>query len=275
MPPQGACDCHSHIFGPVDRFPYSPDRKYTPPDASIEAYAQMLATLGLTRAVIVQPSIYGVDNRATLDAIKTLGRNFRGVAVIDPDTITRAELEEMQQIGIRGVRVNQAYDTVLDMNHLHKVVEKIQPLGWHLQIFANINKIPDFAEVLGDLPVEIVIDHMGFVKASEDILAPRFQEFLTLLEQGKCWVKLSGAYRLTAKNEIPYSDVTPLAKALVAANPERCVWGTDWPHPHMDISVPNDGDLLDLLSLWVPDEQQRAKILVDNPARLYGFPKTD
>ena len=272
-PLPGACDCHAHIFGPAHRYPYSPARKYTPPDASLEEYSHMLATLGLTRAVIVQPSVYGFDNRITLDAIQALGEDFRGVAVIDPDAITRAELEEMHGIGIRGVRVNQAYDPRLDMDYLHRVVEKIHPLGWHLQLFVNINKIPNFKTKISRLPVEVVIDHMGFVATAEGLETERFQDFLALLEQGKCWVKLSGAYRISGQGDIPYSDVTPFAKALVAANPGRCVWGTDWPHPHIDIPVPNDGDLLDLLSLWVPDEKQRNKILIDNPAQLYGFPR--
>jgi len=231
----------------------------------------MLATLGLNRAVIVQPSVYGFDNRATLAAIKSGGDNFRGVAVIDPNLITRAELDRMHHIGIRGVRVNQAYDHFLDMEYLHKVVERIQPLGWHLQIFADINNIPDFKAEIADLPVEVVIDHMGFVATAKGVNNTGFRDLLSLLKQGKCWVKLSGAYRISAQDITPYSDVTPFAQALVEANPNRCVWGTDWPHPHIDTPVPNDGDLLDLLSLWVPDKNVRNTILVDNAAVLYDF----
>ncbi len=273
--PAGACDCHAHIFGPVDIYPYSDTRKYTPPDASLKAYKHMLAMLGLDRGVIVQPSVYGFDNRITLDAIKALGPNFRGVAVIDPEAITRTELEDMHAIGIRGVRVNQAYKQALNMDYLHSVVEKIQPLGWHLQIFVDINKMPDFKNEINRLPVDVVIDHMGFVATRNGISDERFKDFLALLEQGNCWVKLSGAYRITAQTNIPYSDVTPFAQALVQANRDRCVWGTDWPHPHINIPVPNDGDLLDLLSLWVPDAEIRNKILIGNPAQLYGFPRSD
>jgi len=274
LPPAGACDCHSHIFGPVVEYPYAQVRKYTPPDASLSDYSHMLATLGLTRAVIVQPSVYGFDNRATLNAIQTLGENFRGVAVIDPETISNAELDQMHAIGIRGVRVNQAYERSLNMDYLHRVVEKTRPLGWHLQLFVNINRFPDFKRELSNLPVDVVIDHMGYVATHEGLSNPRFQDLLALLSEGKCWVKLSGAYRLTAQKSIPYSDVTLFAQALVDANPERCVWGSDWPHPHIDIPVPNDGDLLDLLSTWVPNENSRHRILVDNPAELYGFPQT-
>jgi len=272
LPPTGACDCHAHIFGPAERYPYSDTRKYTPPDASLEAYSHILATLGLSRGVIVQPSVYGFDNRITLDALQALGGNFRGVAVIDPEAITNAQLDEMHDIGIRGVRVNQAYDQSLDMDYLHRVIEKIQPLSWHVQIFANINKIPNFKNEINRLPVDVVIDHMGYVATTEGLENERFQGFLALLEQEKCWVKLSGAYRITTQRDIPYSDVTPFAQALIAANPGRCVWGTDWPHPHIDIPAPNDEGLLDLLSLWVPDEKIRTGILVENPAVLYDFP---
>ncbi len=272
MPPPGACDCHSHIFAPVDLYPYARQRKYSPPQASLKAYRHMLATLGVDRAVIVQPSVYGFDNRATLDALKTGGDNFRGVAVIDPNLITRAELDRMHHIGIRGVRVNQAYDHSLDMKYLHKVVERIQPLGWHLQIFADVNNIPDFKAEIAGLPVEVVIDHMGFVATAKGVNNTGFLDLLSLLKQGKCWVKLSGAYRMSAQSRPPYADVTAFAQALVKANPYRCVWGTDWPHPHIDTPVPNDGDLLDLLSLWVPDRKVRNAILVDNPAILYDFP---
>ncbi len=271
LPPPGACDCHAHIFGPADRYPYSAQRKYTPPDASLEAYRHMLATLGLSRAIIVQPSVYGFDNRATLDAIKLAGGNFRGVAVIDPATISDNELDHMHQIGVRGVRINQAYDQTLDMDYLHKVVEKIQRLNWHLQLFVNLNRFPDFRRQLGKLPVDVVIDHMGFTGVDEGVSNSCFQDLIALLRQGKCWVKLSAAYRLSAQGVVPYSDVAPFAEALAKANPDRCVWATDWPHPHLNIPVPNDGDLLDLLSKWVPDAEARHKILVDNPAMLYGF----
>jgi len=272
VPPPGACDCHAHIFGPAAEYPYSPTRKYTPSDASIEAYQFMLATLGITRAVIVQPSVYGYDNRATLDAIKAMGANFRGVAVIDPETISHGELKQMHDIGIRGVRVNQAYDHRLDMDYLYQVVEKIQPLGWHLQLFVDINNIPDFKREIIKLPVEVVIDHMGFVATGNGVTNAAFQELLALLEQGNCWVKLSGAYRISAQDIAPYRDVPPFATALAAANPDRCVWGTDWPHPHIVKPVPNDGDLLDLLSVWVPDQITRHRILVENAAKLYDFP---
>jgi len=271
VPPPGACDCHVHIFGPVEYYPFSRTRKYTPPQASLAAYYHVMETLGLMRAVIVQPSVYGFDNRATLDAIKAAGANFRGVAVIDPDNISHDELKRMHRIGIRGVRVNQAYDATIDMDYLLKTAEKIHPLGWHLQLFASLDKFPDFKRRLSGLPVDVVIDHMGHVAVEQGIAGKSFQDLLALLKQGKTWVKLSGPYRLSRQHGVPYSHATPFARALVDANPERCLWATDWPHPHMDGPVPNDGALLDLLSVWVPDAALRTKILVDNPARLYGF----
>jgi len=272
LAPPGACDCHAHIFGPVDQFPFCHTRKYTPPEASLEAFHHLLDTLGFSRAVIVQPSVYGFDNRATLAAIKAAGGKFRGVAVIDPARISDGELDRMHHIGIRGVRINQAYDQTLNMEYLHKVVEKIQRLNWHLQLFVNLNRFADFRRQLGELPVDVVIDHMGFMGCAKGISNPHFQDLLALLGTGKCWVKLSGAYRLSAQRDVPYSDVAPFAEALVNANPDRCVWGTDWPHPHLNVPVPNDGDLLDLLSKWVPEAKIRHRILVDNPASLYDFP---
>mgnify|MGYP003627739756 CR=1 FL=1 len=275
LPPPGACDCHAHIFGPANQYPYCRKRKYTPPDASLAAYCHMLKTLGLSRGVIVQPSVYGFDNRATLDAVKAGKGNFKGVVVIDPEVISDGELDHMHHIGVRGVRINQAYDEALDMKYLHKVVERIRRLGWHLQLFVNLNRFPDFKRHLIELPVDVVIDHMGFIDVAKGLSNQQFQDLLALLETGKCWVKLSGAYRISVQTKAPYSDATPFAKALVKANPDRCVWATDWPHPHLNIPVPNDGDLLDLLSLWVPDEKLRNRILIDNPANLYGFSAID
>lgn len=270
-PPQDTCDCHYHTFGPAVDYPYAEGRHYTPPDASKQDYTHLQKTLGMSRAVVVQPSVYGFDNRVTLEAIKAGGANFRGIAVIDPDTISDAELREMDEIGVRGVRVNQAYDDHLDVDYLRKVVTKIQPLGWHIQLFVDINKFPNFKQELADLPVDLVIDHMGFVATDKGISNPRFQDLLAMLRDHKCWVKVSGAYRITAEQAPPYADVAPFAKALIEANPDRCVWGTDWPHPHIEIPMPNDGDLLDMFMSWVPDESIRHKIFVDNPAKLYGF----
>ncbi|WP_119166114.1 amidohydrolase family protein [Algihabitans albus] len=269
--PPGACDCHAHVFGPVERYPYTRHRTYTPPDAPLEAYQTMLSTLGLERAVIVQPSVYGTDNRATLDAISAGGPNFRGVVVVD-ENIDTAEMERMHEAGVRGVRINLIFKSGIEVSDVRKLAEKIKPFDWHLQLLIDVSEFSDIRRNLGDLPVEVVIDHMGHMPTSVGVGHPGFQEMLALLRDGGCWVKLSGAYRITGGSSVPYVDVIPFAQAIVEANPRQTLWATDWPHPYVNIPMPNDGDLLDLLTDWAPDADDRQRILVDNPARLYGFP---
>lgn len=268
--PAGACDCHAHVFGPESRYPYTRHRTYTPPDAPLSDYKNMLGTLGLERAVIVQPSVYGTDNRATLDAIKEGGENFRGIVVVD-DNIDTAEMERMHEIGVRGVRVNLLFKSGIEVSDVRRLADKIAPFGWHLQMLVDVSEFSDIEETLGDLPVEVVFDHMGHLPTSVGVDHPGFQEMLRLLKRGRSWAKLSGSYRITGSNDLPYEDVTPFAKAIIAANPERVVWASDWPHPYINVPMPNDGGLLDLLDFWAPDIATRNRILVDNPAKLYDF----
>ncbi len=269
-PPCGACDCHAHIFGPESHYPYTQHRTYTPPDASLSAYKNMLKTLGLERAVIVQPSVYGTDNRATLDAVKAGGDNFRGVVVVD-ENIDTAEMERMHEIGVRGVRINLLFKSGIEVSDVQRLADKIAPFGWHLQMLVDVSEFSDIEETLGDLPVEVVFDHMGHLPTSVGVNHPGFQEMLRLLKHGRSWAKLSGAYRISGNSDFPYEDVTPFAKAIIAANPERVVWASDWPHPYINVPMPNDGGLLDLLDIWTPDTATRDLILVDNPAKLYDF----
>ncbi|MFN3937422.1 MAG: amidohydrolase family protein [Gemmobacter sp.] len=269
-PPPGACDCHAHIFGPEDRYPLSRHRTYTPPLASLESYSALLDTLGLDRAVIVQPSVYGTDNRATLDAVATGGGRFRGVVVID-ENLDRREMERMHDLGVRGVRVNLLYKSGIEVSDVRRLAEKIAPFGWHLQMLVDVSEFSDIRTTLGRLPVDVVFDHMGHMPTSIGTNHPGFRDMLHLMETGRAWVKLSGAYRITAGTDLPYEDVAPFARAIVAANPERALWASDWPHPYVHIPMPNDGALLDLLEDWTPDAATRARILRDNPARLYGF----
>jgi len=268
-PPPGACDCHAHILWPQSLYPYTPNRSYTPPEASLSSYTKMLDTLGLDRAVIVHPSVYGTDNRATLDAIEKGGPNFRGVAVVDAD-IEFAELERMHQGGIRGARINLLFKGGIGMSEVQKLTQKIAPLGWHLQLLIDVSEF-DELDTLEDLPVDIVFDHMGHMPTSKGLDHPGFVQMLKMLERGHAWVKLSGAYRITSSKEFPYADTAPFARELIKTNPERLVWATDWPHPSINVSMPNDGDLLSLLADWAPDTETRNRILVDNPARLYDF----
>jgi predicted TIM-barrel fold metal-dependent hydrolase len=266
--PALSCDCHFHIFGPFDRFPMDPNRSYTSPPALVADYLAMAETVGLQRMVVVQASIYGTDNAVTLDAIAQFGlHRARGVAVID-DSFDDAALRRMHQQGIRGVRFNMVSGNGTPEDQLEALARRVAPLGWHIQIYADGPKLLAIGGLLAGLPVEVVIDHCGGVKAGLGVQHPQFQALLRLLDSGRAWIKLSH-YRASSTGA-PFADVEASVKALVAAAPERCVWGTDWPHPQMD-PAPEAGLLLDQLFAWVPDAGVRQKVLVDNPARLYGF----
>ncbi len=268
--PPGACDCHAHVFGPQSRFPYLPNAAYIPPDALPSDYVRMLRTIGCERAVLVQPSIYGTDNSAMLDAMRSGIFPFRGVVVIDTG-ISDRELEDMHSTGVRGVRINIASTTPgLTLDAAWRLAPRLKALGWHLQFFLDIRMMPDVEERLGKLPIDIVIDHFGRVRAADGLDAPPFQALLKLLRRGNCWAKIMGPYFLSDRKP-DFPDVTPFARAVVAAAPDRVVWGTDWPHPSGRDLMPNDGTLADLLVDWIPDEAVRKKVLVDNAARLYGF----
>lgn len=262
--PPGACDSHFHIFGPYDRFPLSPARPYTPPPATIPHYRRMAQKLGLTRAVIVQASVSGTDNAVTLDAVQQFGiANARAVIVID-DSTDEAGLHALHAAGARGVRFNAHTGNGTPLDQLDTLARRIAPLGWHIQVYAKGAAMTELAPRLAQLPVPVVLDHMAGAPAAEGPDGPTAQAALRLLETGRAWVKLSG-YRASAP---PWADLTPLARRYIAAVPERCVWGTDW--PHTQIARPedmlDDAMLLDWLADWTPDRQ---RILVDNPTALY------
>jgi predicted TIM-barrel fold metal-dependent hydrolase len=266
--PALSTDCHFHIFGPFDRYPMSPGRHYTPSEALVPRYLTLADTIGIQRMVVVQASIYGTDNAVTLDAIKQFGPDrARGVAVVD-DTFDDAALQHMHDQGIRGVRFNMVSGNGTPEDQLTALARRLGPLGWHIQIYADGPKLLEIGPLLASLPVEVVIDHCGGVKAALGTSHPQFQALLRLLESGRAWVKLC-SYRASSAGA-PYSDVEANVRALVAEAPDRCVWGTDWPHSQMN-PVPEAGLLLDQLFDWVPDATIRQKILVDNPAQLYGF----
>jgi predicted TIM-barrel fold metal-dependent hydrolase len=269
-PPPGATDCHMHIFGPHARYPLSPGRGYTPPEAGIALYRDMLSTIGLERTVVVQPSVYGTDNAVTLDAVEALGRDrARAVLVVD-EAFDLPGLRAMAARGACGVRFNAVSGNGTPLAQLEALADRLAQLGWHLQLYAHPAEMLALEPVLARLPCPLVIDHMGGVKAAEGGTEdPGFRALLRLLEGG-AWAKLCG-YRASAG--APYADVAGMARAMIAAAPDRCVWGTDWPHPslHSPEEVPDDGVLLDALGAWAPRDDQRQAILVDNPARLYGF----
>jgi predicted TIM-barrel fold metal-dependent hydrolase len=285
--PRGACDCHVHVFGDPARFPFAEKRVYTPPQASVEQLLELQRDLHLDRVVVVQPSVYGADNACTIDAVRQMGARARGVAVIDKAT-SRKALEEMAAAGIRGVRLNLETNTVGRFDPadakavLDATAEQIRGLGWHVQIYTRTSVIAALKEHLAGMPFPVVVDHFGRGNPAQGPSQPDFAALLDLVRSGAVYVKISGAYRISEKAP-DFADATPLAQALVAANPDRIVWGTDWPHPNSDygrgkplteISPPfpiDDGLLLNQLPKWVPDAALRKKILVDNPARLYGF----
>lgn len=271
--PAGACDAHFHIFWPQAMgFPYASERSYTPPDAPLKAFQRLQRILGLERAVIVHPSVYGTDNRASLEALALAGPSWRGVAVVEPG-ISHPELKALHAAGVRGVRVNLLFATSVMDYDLKALAEKVAPLGWHMQLLIDVSAFPDLRRAFNELPVDVVFDHMGHMSVAKGIDNQGFQDMLALIGDGKGWAKLSGAYRMTQQRHAPYQDVVPFARKIVATNPERCLWGTDWPHPACPVPMPNDGDLLDLLALYAPDAATRDRILVDNPAALYGFPR--
>jgi predicted TIM-barrel fold metal-dependent hydrolase len=272
LPPL-ACDSHAHILGPASRYAYSPARTYTPPDALLPAYEHLLKTLGVARAVLVQPSVYGSDNTAMLDAMKVAGNRFRGVAVVKED-ISEAELRKLHDAGVRGVRFNivdvkDGKRGTLPLDAPKKLAQRVRSLGWHVEFLMHVDEFPDLDRAFADFPVDIVLGHLGYTKTDKGLDAPGYQAMLRLVKSGRCWVKLTGPYRISAK-ALPYPDVTQFAHALMKANPERILWGSDWPHVTTKV-MPNDGDLCDLLSDWIPAAELREQVLVKNPAKLYGF----
>jgi 2-pyrone-4,6-dicarboxylate lactonase len=268
--PAHACDCHAHIFGDPLRYPYVPNRRYTPAAAGIDDYRAMLSALGLERAVIIQPTIY-TDNQITIDALEASDGKWRGIAVLDRNVQDR-ELERLHKIGFRGVRFHPKRGNPASLENLEAVCQRIAPFGWHAQFHLDARDLVDLAPRLEKLPVACVIDHIGHMApaASARLDDPGFLVLLRWLKEERAWAKLSAPNRF-GDPLLPYPSVTPFAQALAAANPHRVVWASDWPHSSYDGVMPNDAALLDLLALWVPDEATRNGILVDNPAQLYDF----
>lgn len=272
--PSGACDTHAHLFGPENRFPYQQDRGYTPPDATEDAYRHLLRTLGFSRAVLVQPSVYGTDNRRMLETLSARRLNddieWRGVAVLD-ESVSDAELERLHALGVRGVRVNLVFPGGVDFAATERLASRIADLGWHVQFLVDVSRFERLGERLGRLPVDSVIDHMGHMATFKGIRAPGFRDLLALMREGRTWVKLTGPNRITALAQSPYKDVDPFFLALLEARIDRCLFGTDWPHVQLPGRMPKDGELVDEFLRLVAAPRDRRALLVDNPERLYGF----
>ena len=265
--PPGSCDCHMHIY--EDRFPLAPTATFKPPNAPVPEYRKVQHALGVTRAVVVQPTGYGFDNRCTLEAIAALGADARGIAVVPPE-VSDAELQALTGAGIRGVRFHMQKGGVLPWDALEGLAAKVLPFGWHVQLQLDGRELTEHETRLKDLPGTLVIDHVGKFGQPVTATHPGFAVLLRLLDTGKCWVKLSAPYESSRVGPPRYDDVAALAHILAKAHPERCVWASNWPHPNQK-NVPPDAAMLDLLLDWVDDDATRARILVDNPAQLYGF----
>jgi len=281
--PAGACDCHTHIIGDPAKFPFAPNRVYTPETASPEEMSALHRSLHIQRVVIVTPSFYGTDNSATLWGMKARGPNARGVAVIDEQTPSQ-DLDAMDRSGIRGMRLNLATagqnDPAVARRLLQSSVERARHLNWHIQIFTSLAVIAGIKDLVQTSPVPVVFDHFGGAQASLGLAQTGWADLVGLVRSGSAYVKISAAYRMSNKTP-DYPDVASFAKELVTANPDRVLWGTDWPHTNSTPSASpiavkpllaiDDGRLLNQFAAWVPDAAVRKKILVDNPARLYRF----
>lgn len=268
-PPAGTTDCHLHIFGPYARFPLQPNRSFTPPEALLADYERLMKTLGIERCVVVQPSPFGTDNSCTEDAVERLGPIARGVAVLGPD-VEEATLKRLDRVGFRGVRLNLLFKGGVPIEAMEPLAKRLAPYGWHIQLLLDARTLPDLAPRLRALPVDIVIDHMGYMPVSLGMNSPAVDTMRRLLGEGRTWVKLSGSYAVTVDGP-PYADAAPLARTLLEAAPDRCVWGTDWPHPAAKGVMPDDAELLDLVPTWTDDAALQRKLFRDNPAVLYGF----
>ncbi|MBK4721933.1 amidohydrolase family protein [Azospirillum sp. YIM DDC1] len=270
-PPPGAVDAHCHVFGPADRFPYAPERKYTPCDAPKERLFALRDELGFARNVIVQATCHGKDNRALVDALRASNGLARGVASVGP-SITEGELAELHEAGVRGVRFNFVKRLVdaTPKEVFLGIADRIAKFGWHIVVYFEAPDLDDLTPFLRELPTTIVVDHMGRPDIAKGVDHPQFQKFVALMDENpKVWSKVSCPERLSVQGPPAYDDVVPLARLLVDRFTDRVLWGTDWPHPNMTSHMPDDGHLVDVIPRIATDEAKRTALLVDNPMRLY------
>ncbi len=269
--PFGAVDTHAHVVAASDAYPMVPERSYTPPPAPEDKYLAMLDATGMTYGVLVQISVYGTDNRYLLETLRRHPDRLRGIAVVSPE-VTDAELEAMHAAGVRGLRINVLFGGGIGFKAMETLAHRIKDLGWHMQFLMDVNALPELMPRMTKLPVPGIVDHMGHTPVAQGLDAPGFSALRSLVRDHGYWVKLSGAYRISERFPT-FDDVTPFAQALIEDAPDRMVWGSDWPHVSLT-RMPNTGALRNLLPLWAPDADTRRRILVDNPARLYGFSAT-
>jgi 2-pyrone-4,6-dicarboxylate lactonase len=271
-PPLNACDAHCHIFGPGEKYPYAADRTYTPPDAPLSRFKELQKTLGLERAVLVNASCHGSDNTVIVDAIAQSGGKYRGVANSD-DSFTEKDFVRLHEQGFRGVRFNfvKHLGGMPDMGEFRRTLERIKPFGWHIDLHFDAGDLVEHDVLLKSLPVPFIIDHMGRVPTKDGLAQEPFNRLLAIARNNeKCWIKISGSERIVSDGP-PFTSAVPFAQKLIEAAPERILWGTDWPHPNIAEHMPNDGDLVDLIPMMMPDVKTQHLVLVENPQRLYQF----
>jgi 2-pyrone-4,6-dicarboxylate lactonase len=269
--PPGSIDTHTHIFGPTSVYPFSPTRPYSPPDAPLEMFRALHQKIGVERAVIVNATVHGFDNRVVTDAIAQSGGRYKGVANVS-NAMSDADLAALGKAGICACRFAflKRLGGVGDMNVFRTLVDRVAALGWHVDIYLEAGTIREFVPILKALPATYVIDHMGTISAAKGLDDPEFKALLDLQAgDEKCWIKISGPERASASGP-PFHDAVPFAQKLIDNAPDRVIWGSDWPHPNVKI-MPNDGDLVDLIPLYAPDPATQKKLLVSNPARLFKF----
>jgi predicted TIM-barrel fold metal-dependent hydrolase len=272
LPPPNSTDCHFHVIGPQSEFPFSPTRTYDPPDVPVEAVWRMHETVGIERGVVVQVSVHGTDNSAMLDALVRSDGRYRGVAMVD-DSVDDEDLKAMHEAGVRGVRFNfvRFLGGPPDLSVFSRIVERVNELGWHIDIHASGEDLAEHGSLFQSIKAPALMEYWGHFEVGMGVEAAPFQLLLQTAKDDGWWFKIGNGDRISATG-LPYHDTIPFARAAIEAVPDRTIWGTDWPHPiYREGKMPNDGDLLDLLFEYTPDETLRHKVLVDNPAALYGF----
>jgi predicted TIM-barrel fold metal-dependent hydrolase len=267
--PKGACDTHIHVFGPAGRYPLMEVRAYTPPVLTLDDYRPVMAHLGIERAVLIQPSVYGTDNRLHLEALQAAPDMLRAVVVISPET-SDDELHRLDGLGVRGIRINRYNPGGLSLDDVFTLGARIAPLGWHIQLQIALSNTLALARLVRTCPAPLVVDHFGLPDPAKGVAAPCFQDLLRLLGDGHVWVKLSAPYR-SSRRALPYPDLAPFAEALIACRPDRLLWATDWPHVDQFTVMPDDAALLDASPVWQTTPGIQQAILVDNPGQLYWY----
>ena len=271
--PAGAIDTHTHVFGPVAKYPYAAGRTYTPPEAPLDMFKTLHAKIGVERAVLVNATVHGRDNRPVIDAIATSNGAYKGIGTIDGD-FTDRELEDLARGGLMGCRFIfiARLGGMPDLADFDRLMDRIKGLGWVVDLYVDPKALELMTPRLAKLPMPYILDHMGSLNVADGIDHPNFQRLIALLKSDeKCWIKLSGPERASAAGA-PFDDVIPFAQKFIATAPDRLLWGSDWPHPNLKV-MPNDGDLIDLVARYAPDPATQRKLLVENPERLFKFPK--